>query len=407
MKKHILNNGIKINYIERQGEISSFCIGFGAGAIVEKENELGLAHIVEHMLFKGTENRNEEEINSVCDEIFGFHNAMTNYPYAIYYGTTLSSDFEKGFEIYSDILLNPTFPEYGFREEINIILEELKEWKDDPYQECEDEILKNSFKKRRIKDLIIGTEENISNTNLEDIKNFYKKYYTPENCVISIVSSLPFSRIIDIINKQFCYWKRNNDATIDDEVYEDNMCGIYTKVRKDLSGSKILYCFPIHNLNQREKMLLKIFNYKFGVGTSSILYSVIRTQHGLVYDIGSFIKEEKGIELFMIKLGTAFENINKSLELINKSIEEVKNKNSIFTKENIEKIVKSLNLKRELSIEKSIELCKILTTYEVMFKSTEDIFDEFVDVLNITEDEILATIKKILINPSIQVLSSE
>ena len=75
--------------------------------------------------------------------------------------------------------------------------------------------------------------------------------------------------------------------------------------------------------------------------------------------------------------------------------------------ENIEKIVKSLNLKRELSIEKSIELCKILTTYEVMFKSTEDIFDEFVDVLNITEDEILATIKKILINPSIQVLSSE
>lgn len=96
MRHYKLKNGIDIQYIKREGNISSFCIGFNAGALVEKENEYGLAHVVEHMVFKGTQNRTEEEINKLCDETFGFHNAMTNYPYVIYYGTTLSCDFKKG-----------------------------------------------------------------------------------------------------------------------------------------------------------------------------------------------------------------------------------------------------------------------------------------------------------------------
>ena len=84
---------------------------------------------------------------------------MTNYPYVVYYGTTLDEDFEKGFEIYSDILLNPTFPVEGFKEEIEVICAELKEWKDDSNQFCEDSMFYNGFDKRRIKNLIIGTEE--------------------------------------------------------------------------------------------------------------------------------------------------------------------------------------------------------------------------------------------------------
>lgn len=159
MKKHIFNNGVQLYYVKREGNISSFCIGFNAGALVENKDNRGIAHAVEHMVFKGTKTRNEDEINKMLDRIFGFNNAMTNYPYAIYYGTTLSSDFNKGFQLYSDILINPTFPKEGFKEEIHVILEELKEWKDDAYQECEDELFYNAFKKRRIKDLIIGDKK--------------------------------------------------------------------------------------------------------------------------------------------------------------------------------------------------------------------------------------------------------
>ncbi len=405
MKQYKLKNGIDIQYIKREGNISSFCIGFNAGALVEKENEYGLAHVVEHMVFKGTKNRTEEEINKLCDETFGFHNAMTNYPYVIYYGTTLSCDFKKGFEIYSDIILNPVFKEEGFKEEIDVILEELKEWKDEPYQECEDELFYNSFQKRRIKELIIGTEKSIRTITLEDVKNFYKKHYAPKNCVISVISSLEFEEVLEKINEHFRVFNNRYDY-IDENKYERNNRGIYYKNRKDLNGAKIQYCFPIDMLNEEEIKLLKIFNFKFGEGISSILYDEVRTKNGLAYDISSSIKNENGIKIFIIKLGTSVKNINKTIDIINNKIQEIKESKGIYNEKNIKKIIKSLNLKKELSLERSIELAKQLTTHKIMYNSTDNIFDEFSNI-EINENKILSVVNKVLKNPSIQILKPE
>ncbi|KOA20453.1 peptidase M16 inactive domain protein [Clostridium homopropionicum DSM 5847] len=405
MIKHILKNGIKLNYIKKEGKLTSFCIGFNAGAIMEKKYETGLAHVVEHMLFKGTKKRSEKEINEACDEVFGFHNAMTNYPYVIYYGTTLSDEFKKGFEIYSDILLNPTFPLEGYKEEINIILEELKEWKDDPYQECEDELFFNTFKQRRIKDLIIGSKESINKITIEQISDFYKKHYVPSNCVISVVSSLDFKEVLDQVELLWGNWHEEY-SFIENDLYENNNEGIYYKNRKDLKSAKIQYCYTIDSLNQYEMKILKIFNERFGNGTSSILYDEVRTKNGLAYEIESNIKEEKGIKLFTIKVGTSVENIDKVIDLINNNINFILNNKVIFNESDIRKIVKSINLKKELSLEKSIELCKKLTTYELMFNSTEDLFNEFPEefIASIDENKIIKVVEKVLRSPSIQIL---
>lgn len=406
MKKYTLTNGVQLHYIKRQGNISSFCIGFNAGALVENNNQLGIAHIVEHMVFKGTKSKNENDINKMCDNIFGFNNAMTNYPYVIYYGTTLSLDFRKGFELYSDIVINPTFPEEGFKEEINVILEELKEWKDDPYQECEDELFFNAFNKRRIKDLIIGNEKSIRATTLEDIKEFYNKNYISESCVISIVSSLEFKEIIQIVEDNFDSWENKHKDDIK-YIYEDNNDGVYSKIKKDLNGAKIQYCFPIHNLSNEEIDILKIFNFKFGEGISSILFDNIRTKNGMVYDISSSIKNEQGIKLFIITLGTSVDKVERAIESINEIISNVKNIKGMFSNENIENIIKSINLKKELSLEKSIELCKKITTEQIMFNSTENISNVFMEGKEIDERQIINVACKVLKNPSVQILKPE
>lgn len=405
MIKKVLENGIKLYYIKKEGNLSSFCIGFNGGAAVEEEGELGLAHVVEHMLFKGTKTRSEYKINEICDEVFGFHNAMTNYPYAIYYGTTLSEDFQVGLQVYSDILLNPIFPETGFQEEISVILEELKEWKDEPYQECEDKLFFNAFKKRRIRELIIGNKESIEKITLNDIKCFYNKHYAPDNCVISVVSSMDFPRVLEVVHKYFESWNKKYILK-ENNLYENNHKGIFYSSRKDLKSSKIQYCFPIHTLTNDEIKILKIFNSKLGEGTSSILYEEVRTKKGLAYDIESAVREEKGIKLFTIKVGTSVENVSKVIELIDSNINSIGYKKGMFSEENIKKIMKSINLKKELSLEKSIELCKKLTTYEIMFNSTEDLFNEFSEsfIEEINEREILKTARKVLINPSIQIL---
>jgi len=401
--KYKFENGLTFIYKRRPGNLTSFCIGFNAGALVEDNNSLGLAHAVEHMIFKGTKTRNEFEINKLCDETFGFHNAMTNFPYAIYYGTTLSNDFEKGFDIYADILLNPTFPEDGFKEEMNIILEELKEWKDDIYQHCEDELLFNAFKERRIKNLIIGTEESVNSITLNNIKDFYNEFYAPKNCVITVVSSLSYEDILTVINKYFGSWERefSFDNTAD---YEDNKVGEYTEVKSDIQGAKIQYCFPIHSLSTAEIKALNLFNLSFGEGTSSILYDEIRTKNGFAYEIFSSIKNENGIKLFNIVLGTSKENIDRAISLINSKIEEVKNNTGFFNADKISSLAKSFRLKRELRNERSIELTKMITTYEIMYGDYDLMKEELADLENITEEDILRVINKVLVDPSIQVI---
>lgn len=405
MENYKLSNGVKLIYEYRPGKITSFCIGFNAGALEEGEEfSLGTAHVLEHMISKGTRNRTEKEINNDCDRIFGFENAMTNYPYTIYYGTSLSEDFEDAMELYSDILLNPLFPKEGFKEEMNVILEELKDWKDDLYQYCEDSLFANSFKNRRIKELIIGSEETVKDITLEEIKKFYERYYCPENCVISFCSSLSFDRVIKIIEDYFGSWEKNFSG-LKNLIYEENNNGRFIERIPSINGAKIQYIFDISDLSEEEFKTLVLFNAILGEGTSSILFDEIRTKNGLAYDIGSYIKNERGIKLLSINLGTSIGNEDKAIDIINNKIEEIKNSNKYFNSEKIRDLGKSIKLKRELKLEKSIQLCKELTTYDLMYGSAEKVYKEVENLSDIHGDKLLKLINKVMNKPTIQILT--
>lgn len=401
MKENILINGVKVIYEQRIGEITSFCIGFKAGASEEKEEkEYGIAHAVEHCIFKGTKNRTEKEINNLCDEIFGFNNAMTNFPYVVYYGTSLSKDFEAGFELYSDILINPTFMEEGFEEEKNIICEELKEWKDDKEQFCEDELFKNAFKNVRIKECIIGNHDNIKSFTLEDIREFYNKYYIPSNCVISVVSSLSEETVMGIIEKYMLAFKKSGKVNREYE-YENNKSGIFYS-KREIEGARIQYIFPIHSLSNKEIKALRIFNNIFGEGTSSFIYDEIRTKYGLAYEIYSKIKNEGGIKLYSINMGTSKENIAKSIEIIDNTINEAKQLKGYFTNLKIKSLEKNIKLKRALGLEMSIQLAMQLCVHHIMYGSALDVYYDL--DFDIDEKFIVKTVNKVLQNPSIQVV---
>jgi len=410
MEKFIFKNGTKLLYRKAENNLTSFTIGFNAGANKEDSKHLGIAHVVEHMLFKGTNARTEYEINKLCDETFGFCNAMTNYPYVVYYGTTLDEDFEKGFEIYADILTNPSFPSQGFKEEIEVICEELKEWKDDIHQSCEDSMLYNGFENRRIKNLIIGTKESIRSITIKQIKDFYEKNYTSDNCVVSVISNMSHTNVCQIVERYL--GNLNVKLTLDNDhiggakeyIYENNKAGTYFEYRDELQGAKIQYCFSIHDLNRREISALKLFNLVFGEGTSSILFDEIRTKRGLVYDIGSFIKNETGIKLFTISLGTSYENVNKTIEIINNEIDKARKLKDYFDEKCILKLCKSYKLRRMIALEKSIQTSMSLCVYEIMYNDASVIFSEFELMKDICCEEIMRVANKVLVNATVQVL---
>lgn len=435
MEKVILKNGIKVIYENIPGSITSFTIGLEAGANVETEIELGLAHVVEHMVFKGTTTKTEKEINELCDEVFGFHNAMTNYPYVVYYGTCLNEDFAEAFRVYSDIVTNPAFREEGYEEEIQVIIEELKEWSEDLSQHCEDLLFFNVFRERRIKDLIIGKENILRNFTLKDVREFYNKYYTPDNTIVSVVTSLDYEEVIEHIEKRCASWRKiekqfnegGNTVEVyeriqqlqgsdglenskDKEIkplYENPTEGTYFEKSTNLSGAKIQYIFPIQHLTEKEVSLLRIFNEAFGEGTSCLLYDEIRTNRGLVYDISGKIKNEKGIKLYTITLGTSKENVELAVTLINEKLFEIKEAKGLFTKEKVKRLVKSQKLKRTLNLERSIVMAMNLAVYEIMYNSCETLLKEFEFEVLPKEEEILMVAKKVLTKPAIQIIMAE
>ena len=399
MQKIVLNNGVRLLYKFKDIEHTSFCISLESGANVENKDEIGMAHALEHILFKGNEKLKEDEINEKLDDLFGFNNAMTNFPYVIYYGTTAKEDFEEGFSLYSDIVLNSDLQEFGFSEELNVIKQESDEWKED----LEQLALMNGLPDERIGNLIIGEKNHIEAISFQGLKDFYEKNYLSENMVISVVSSLPLEKVKGIVEKNFNRAKRGKISK--DSLERNINCGIFSKKIEGNTGAKICCLFDINDLSMEEVTLLKVFNLWFGEGVSSVLYDEIRTKNGLAYEIYSEVKYEKGIRLFKIYLGTSKEKEEEALGLIEKCISKAMNIEDYLSEEGLNKLIKRFKLKNSLDLEKSIVLANRMAIYETMFNRGEYIFKELNLVENLSLKDMKNLIKRVLKKSIVQIIN--
>lgn len=398
MKEYILSNGIKLIYIKGTSELTSISIALEAGAS-QDGTKLGIAHATEHMIYKSTKNRNEAKINKDFSEVFGFNNAMTNYPYVVYYGTLLGEDFNKGIELYSDILINPTFPTEGVKEEMDVIIEELKEWDEELDQYCEDKLLYNSFNNNRLKFPIIGTFESLKNITLENIKAFYNKYYSPKNTSIVIFSALDFKYIVETVEKYFGSWE-GQEVLPADECREVPVKDTFIDSKKGSNSARVQINFPISDLNFEELKALRVFNEYFGEGINSELFDRLRTKGGLVYDVLTFIGYEKYIRNYRITFSTSKEKVDRALEEINKAILEIE----VLDKAKIEKLSKSIRIKKLFKEEQSIRLTNAVATYSAMFKDYREYENSYKDMDKLGGDFIYKVARKVLENPSIEII---
>lgn len=407
MKEIILKNNLKIIYAHRENQLTSICISLNAGA-GEEDDKMGVAHAVEHMVYKGTRKRSETKINEELSDIFGFQNAMTNYPYVIYYGTLLSEDIERGIELFSDILLNPIFDEKGFNEEMNVIKEELEEWDEEAEQFCEDRLFYNIFQKRRIKRPIIGTQDSLDEITVKDIKDFYDKNYFPGNTSISIVTSVEFEKIVNIVEKYFGYWKCStykNKLKIDDCKSEEiNLDKIFFEKREGIKNARVQAVFPLDKLNHKELNAFRIFNQYFGEGVNSILFDTLRTKNSLVYDVLTRIAHENYLKMYKITFTTSKEKAEKAIDFLKGLIENINSQDDFIKDMKLEKLIKSYKLKRLFREEQSIVLAKELATYDTMFKDYSIYIDELDSIDDITLDDIYNSVRKVFRNFSIQVV---
>ncbi|WP_297423106.1 pitrilysin family protein [Clostridium sp.] len=411
MEEYILENGLKLIYKHTDSELASICISLNAGAGVEKE-KYGIAHATEHMVYKGTKNRTEKEINEGLSNLFGFNNAMTNYPYVIYYGTLLKEDLKDGMELLSDIVLNPSLSVNGFKEEMDVIKEELEEWDEDLEQYCEDKLFFNCFNNRRIKYPIIGIKNTLENMTIDDIKEFYYKYYIPKNTSITVVSCVKFESVKDIIIELFGEWKNYgenmecNTALANNFDYEDPKTEIFYNKREGIKTCRVEIVCPIDSLSNIEIKSLKLFNQYFGEGVNSMLYDILRTKNGLVYDVITKIAHENYIKLYKITFNTSKENVDKSIALIRECIKKLESAESEFDKKQLKQLMKNFRLKKLFREEQSIVLAKELATYDSMFGDYKIYIGEADELDKVTSEMVFDIGSRVLKKMTIQIIET-
>lgn len=402
VKRHILKNGLEVITINKNTQIASINIGIKVGALHESMNEKGISHFIEHMLFKGTKKRNNDAINDDLEFLGGEYNAYTDYDSTVYTIACLLEELENAVEIIGDIIVNSNFPEEELEKERGVILSEIRISKDD--------IEDYSFKKVNeaafeggLKYDVTGTEEVVKKLTRNEIYSYYKKYYMPNNALVTIVSPLEHEESLKIVNKYFNMWEKSN---IEEETYicEKNKHIVETTYKDEIEQSTITYLYTFADLTKEEELPLRILNHRLGESSNSLLFREIREKRGLAYDVSTQLDITRKLKNFSIYTAVADENVEEALEAINDTIEGVKSGNLPFCDKDLI-IMKKVHKTAVINtLEDSAELCNYILHQEL---DEDDIFEFVKDMDRLNElnaEDIRKVAQKVLINPTIHIL---
>lgn len=405
-KTTILSNGLKLITIKKDTQISSINIGIKIGSINENETEKGISHFVEHMLFKGTKKYNNEELNNALENLGGEYNAYTDYSSTVYSINCLEEEIENGIKLLAEMLINSEFVEEEFEKEKSVILAEIRTSKDDIEDLSFKRVNELAFNASPLRYDVSGTEETVSQFTCEEVYKFYKENYTPDNVVISLVTSKEHDVAVEIIKAYFDGWsgKRRKSNNI---VLEKNIPATHITTKADLEQCTITFLYTFYDLKSTEELPLKILNHKFGDSANSILFRELREKRGLAYDIYTHLDLTKNIKCLYIYTSVAEEDYKETIEVIYDCISKVKNKDILFDDGTLALMKKVHKTAVISTLEDSGDLANYVLHQSL---EDEDIMEFIVDMDrldSIKSEHIYEVAKKVLNNPTIHILMPE
>src|SRR5215212_5756801 len=199
-----LGNGIRL-VTESMGHVRSVSLGvwLTRGSRHETDEDSGIAHFVEHMLFKGTATRSAEDIAQAVDSIGGQLDAFTAKEYASYYVKVLDQHLPLAVDILSDIVLRPAFNEVDIEREKKVILEEIKMVEDTPDDLVHELFTQGFWENHPLGRPILGTKESVESFNAELLRDYFRGAYTAENLIVSAVGNLEHERVRELVEEKF------------------------------------------------------------------------------------------------------------------------------------------------------------------------------------------------------------
>jgi predicted Zn-dependent peptidase len=320
--REVLDNGLRL-LTEKMSQVRSISIGvwLTRGSRHETADRGGIAHFVEHMLFKGTTSRSAEDIAQAIDSIGGQLDAFTAKEYASYYIKVLDEHLPLAIDILSDIVRNPAFNAEDIEREKKVVVEEIKMVEDTPDDLVHELFTQGFWENHPLGRPILGTRETVESFDSNLLRSYFTNAYTPRNLILSAVGNLEHARVRDLVLDKF-----GSLVQVGEPLTEEAPTVVpKTTIRtKDLEQSHL--CVGVNSYPQKheDRYSSYVLNTLLGGSMSSRLFQNVREKRGLAYAVFSGLSAYRDAGSFTVYAGCANEAVGQVIDLVVEELKGVK-----------------------------------------------------------------------------------
>ena len=320
--RDVLDNGIRL-LTERMTQVRSISIGvwLTRGSRHETGERGGIAHFVEHMLFKGTTTRSAEDIAQAIDSIGGQLDAFTAKEYASYYIKVLDEHLPLAIDILSDIVMNPAFSVDDIEREKKVVVEEIKMVEDTPDDLVHELFTQGFWADHPLGRPILGTRETVESFTTDLLRDYFRDAYTARNLIISAVGNLDHERVRELVDKKFA-----SVPTVG-EALDEQAPTVAPKIlvrNKELEQSHLCLGASSYPQNHDDRYASYVLNTLLGGSMSSRLFQNVREKRGLAYAVFSGLSAYRDAGSFTIYAGCSNEAVGEVIDLVVEELRGVK-----------------------------------------------------------------------------------
>ncbi len=301
-----LDNGLRI-VGERLTHVRSCTVGVWVkvGSANEELSENGLSHLIEHMVFKGTQTRSARDIAEEMDMVGGQMNAFTSKECTCYYAKVIDDDLRLAVDILSDLSLRPVFDEKELAKERGVVLEEIAMVEDTP-EDLVHELLCDVQYDGSLKYPILGPASQVKNYSRADVLAYWQKHYIPQNMVLAIAGNYDWDEFVSLAEQYFSEFP-NLDGDVSKMPSQIFLNG---RKGRDKETEQIQIClgYPGFPSGSDDQYAMSVFNNALGGGMSSRLFQRIREEMGMAYSVYSYASAYSALGVLNVYAGTTPDN---------------------------------------------------------------------------------------------------
>ena len=316
---HTLSNGLRIIHAPNQSAVAYCGFAVDTGTRDEADHEQGMAHFVEHLLFKGTKKRHAWHILNRMENVGGDLNAYTNKEETIVYSAFLAEHFPRAVELLADIVFHSTFPQQEIDKEVEVIIDEIQSYEDSPSELIFDDFEELLFPNHPLGRNILGKPDLLHQFKSEDALRFTSRYYRPENVIFFVQVNVDFKRVVRLVERATA------DVAPSTESYSRRRPDLYVPrsltLHRDTHQAHVMIGSRGYDAHDEKRTALYLLNNILGgPGMNSRLNVSLRERSGLVYNVEANLTSYTDTGVFCIYFGTEHDHVDRCIRLVKKEL---------------------------------------------------------------------------------------